>query len=734
MMRKKWKIYVSAAAAVLAVWYLVCLPRDLFKDTDYSTVVLSKDGGLLGARIADDGQWRFPPCKTVPEKYGTCLVEFEDRYFRYHPGVNPVSVLRAAAGNIRAGHVTSGGSTITMQVIRLSRGRERNFRQKMIEAVLATRLELRCSKKTILAMYASHAPFGGNVVGVDAAAWRYFGRPADELSWGEAATLAVLPNAPGAVHMGRGREELLRKRNRLLKRLMENGRISMEEYSLAVTEPLPQAPHPLPALAPHLTEYWASVSHGQTIHTDIDYGIQKRVAALADSWSDKLSETGISDLAAVVIDVRSGAVAAYVGNASQYRTRPGMHVDIARASRSTGSVLKPLLYCALLQEGEILPKTLVPDLPVNLGGFSPQNYDMQFSGAVPADEALARSLNVPSVHMLRRFGVPKFYNLLKELGMGTLDRDAEDYGLSLVLGGAEGALLDLTSIYARLSQVYQSEDTKGSALHDRTALWYMFDALKEVNRPDEIDWRTIRSIRKTAWKTGTSFGFRDAWAIGVTPEYAVGVWAGNADGHGVPGLTGARTAGPLMFEIFNTLPRDYVSDAYAEDGWFLEPVYGEYVTAEVCHESGFLKGINCPDADTLKLPRAAMRTVACPYHRVIDGESRFVLPPAMEWYYRKNHPEYKVPPAGSGPAMEFIYPENGAEIRQPRLPDGSKSPVVFSLAHRNSGATVFWHLDNSYLGSTHFIHQIALDMEPGKHVMTVTDENGDSANVTFEIL
>lgn len=734
MMRKKWKIYVAAAAAVLAVWYLVCLPRDLFKDTDYSTVVLSKDGKLLGARIADDGQWRFPPCKTVPEKYGTCLVEFEDRYFRYHPGVNPVSVLRAAAGNIRAGHVTSGGSTITMQVIRLSRGRERNFRQKMIEAVLATRLELRCSKKTILAMYASHAPFGGNVVGVDAAAWRYFGRPADELSWGEAATLAVLPNAPGAVHMGRGREELLRKRNRLLKRLMERGRISGEEYSLSVREPLPQAPHPLPALAPHLTEYWASVRHGQTIHTGIDYGIQKRVAALADSWSDKLSETGISDLAAVVIDVRSGAVSAYVGNASQYRIRPGMHVDIARAPRSTGSVLKPLLYCALLQEGEILPKTLVPDLPVNLGGFSPQNYDMQFSGAVPADEALARSLNVPSVHMLRRFGVAKFYNLLKELGMGTLDRDAEDYGLSLVLGGAEGALLDLTRIYASLSQVYQSEDTKGSALHDRTALWYMFDALKEVNRPDEIDWRTIRSIRKTAWKTGTSFGFRDAWAIGVTPEYAVGVWAGNADGHGVPGLTGAKTAGPLMFEIFNALPRDYVSDAYAEDGWFLEPVYGEYVTAEVCHDSGFLKGIDCADADTLRLPCAAMRTGACPYHCVIDGESRFVLPPAMEWYYRKNHPEYKVPPVGSGPEMEFIYPENGAEIRQPRLPDGSKSPVVFSLAHRGSGATVFWHLDNSYLGSTNFIHQIALDMEPGKHVMTVTDENGDSANVTFEIL
>lgn len=730
---KTWKKAGIAAAAALAVWYLVCLPRDLFKGTPYSTVVLDRNGELLGARIADDGQWRFPPCDSVPYKYRTALIEFEDRYFRWHPGVNPVSVVRAAAGNIRAGHVTSGGSTITMQLIRLSRGRERTLGQKMIEAILATRLELRCSKKKILAMYASYAPFGGNVVGLEAASWRYFGRPPYELSWGEAATLAVLPNSPGSIHPGRGREELLRKRNRLLARLKDKGVITPEEFALASSEPLPDAPGPLPQIAPHLVERCAARQHGQTVRTGIDASLQKRISELADSWSDELAKTGIADLSVVVIDVNTGSTIAYIGNASQRRKRNGMLVDIASAPRSTGSILKPLLYCALLQEGDILPKSLIPDLPVNINGFSPQNFDQKFCGAVPADEALARSLNVPAVHMLRRFGVQKFCNILKKSGMGTLSRPADDYGLSLILGGAEGTLLDITRIYASLSNIYQNPEKVEAPLNDRTSLWYTFEALKEVNRPDEMDWKTVSSIKKTAWKTGTSFGFRDAWAIGVTPEYAVGVWAGNADGKGMPGLTGAKAAGPLMFRIFNVLPQKYNSGTYAEDGWFLEPVYGEYTKAAVCRQSGCLKGINCSEADTVMLPKAAMRSISCPYHISDHGRSRFVLPPAMEWYYRKNHPEYNPPKEMSRNPMEFIYPESGVEVRIPRLEDGEPGEMVFSLAHRYPETRVYWHFDGRYLGETAFIHQYSMSPEPGRHTMTVTDDKGNTVSTTFTV-
>ena len=730
--------------ALLAAYYF-CLPKDLFKGTSYSTVVTDRNGELLGARIASDGQWRFPPSDTVPEKFRTALIEFEDRWFAYHPGVNPVSIARAAAGNIKAGHVTSGGSTITMQVIRMSRGRERNIGQKIIEAILATRLELRCSKNEIIGLYASHAPFGGNVVGLEAASWRYFGRPPDELSWGEAATLAVLPNSPGEIHPGKNRTRLLEKRNRLLGSLYRHGHIDSLDFVLACDEPLPGEPVALPQEAHHLTEYYWKTSPGKRIKTAIDIHLQKQIQAVTDQWNNEFSQTGIHDLAAIVKDVRTGETLAYIGNANPDRKRPGGEVDIIRAPRSTGSILKPLLYCALLQDGEILPNTLLPDVPININGFSPQNFNRQFYGAVPASEALARSLNVPSVHLLRRFGVAKFLDILRKCGMTTLKGSASHYGLSLILGGAEGTLGDITSIYSKLSASYQSADTthtsKGDRLYnfplkDKCALWWTFDALKEVNRPDEIDWRLIGSIKKVAWKTGTSFGFRDAWAVGVTADYAVGVWAGNAQGQGVPGLTGARTAGPVMFEIFNLLPIKEYDSEYSRNGWFKEPVYGDYIIAEVCRESGCLKGVSCESSDTLMLPRKSVKSEPCPHHKVIDGVRTFILPPSMEWYYRQHHPEY-TPAMEKGKTdsspMEFIYPENGAVIYIPRQLDGSITGITLNLAHRTPKVNVFWHLDNEYVGQTQMIHQLTLKPSPGKHSVTAVDESGNSISVGFTV-
>ncbi len=738
---------VILSCSLLLGGYLFCLPKDLFKGTCYSTVVTDRNGELLGARIASDGQWRFPPSDTVPEKFRTALIGFEDRWFPYHPGVNPVAIVRAACGNLKAGRVTSGGSTITMQVIRMSRGKERTIWQKMVEAVLATRLELRCSKQEILGLYASHAPFGGNVVGLEAAAWRYFGRPPVELTWGEAATLAVLPNAPAEIHPGKNRMRLLEKRNRLLGTLYKRGDIDSLDFVLACDEPLPTEPVPLPQEAHHLTEYYWKTTPGKRIRTTIDIGLQRQVQAIADQWNQELSGEGISDLAAIVEDVLTGETLAYVGNANPQRKRPGSEVDIIRSPRSTGSILKPLLYCSMLQDGEILPNTLLPDIPVNLNGFSPQNFNRRFNGAVPASEALARSLNVPSVHMLRRYGVPRFLDILKKCGMTSLDKSASHYGLSLILGGAEGTLLDVTTAYSKLSASYQSADTShvgrddrlhGFPLKDKSALWWTFDALKEVNRPDEMDWRLIGSIRKVAWKTGTSYGFRDAWAVGVTPDYAVGVWAGNAQGQGVPGLTGARSAGPVMFDIFNLLPSKEYDREYSRNGWFKEPVYGDYALFEVCRETGYLKGVDCERCDTLALPRKAVRSVPCPYHKTIEGDKVFVLPPSMEWYYRQHHPEYVIhaDTGGNGSndsPMEFIYPENGAAIYIPRQLDGSIQGITFNLAHRIPSATVYWHLDNEYVGQTEMIHRMTLCPDIGKHSVTAVDGTGNTISVVFTI-
>ena len=729
------RIIWGVVAGLVVVW-LCCLPRELFRDVSYSTVVESAEGELLGARIAADEQWRFPPSDTVPERYATALIQFEDRAFRWHPGVNPVALVRAAVANLRAGHVVSGGSTLTMQVIRLSRQKERTLWQKTIEAVQATRLELRYSKKQILALYAAHAPYGGNVVGLEAAAWRYFGRPAAELSWAEAATLAILPNAPGTLHLSRGREQLLAKRNRLLGRLLEHGDMDRDTYEAALEEPLPGAPLPLPALAPH---YVNRCPAGERTRTTLQIGLQRAVSEAVDRRSGDLAAEGVADMAAVVIDNASGAVVAYIGNACMDRERPGMQVDVAASARSTGSILKPFLYAAALEEGVILPRTLLPDVPMNLGGFAPQNFDRQFYGAVPASEALARSLNVPAVYLLRSYGVSKFHALLKEAGLSTLTEAPEHYGLSLILGGAEARLDEVTAAYAGMVRFYQGQNEADFA--PRLAIGYTLEALQEVNRPDELDWRLIRSVRKAAWKTGTSYGFRDAWAVGMTPAYTIGVWAGNAQGQGVPGLTGARAAGPVMFDILNLLPEDErwfeMPDQDGQDGGQAGhdggvtpgPDRGSAWVA-VCVQSGMLAGPECPETQDILIPAAGLETAPCPYHK--NGE--FVLPPAMEWYYKPHHPEYTgARKTQQEKAVEFIYPASGSTLTLPRQLNGQVEGVVFRVAHHKNDATLWWHLDNTYIGETRFLHELRLAPVPGKHALTVVDSEGNTASVVFYV-
>ena len=722
--------------AALLLWLFV-MPMRLFRGTQYSTVVESAEGELLGARIAADGQWRFPsslPAATgnpIPERFAKALVQFEDRHFYWHPGVNPVAIVRALRDKIQSGHVVSGGSTITMQVIRLSRGGKRNIWNKLIEAEEAVRLECRHKKREILALYAANAPFGGNVVGLEAASWRYFGRPPEELSWAESATLAVLPNAPSSIHPGRDREALKAKRNRLLARLHERGDIDLDTYRESIEEPLPDEPMPLPGYASHYVE---SAPRGVRTRSTLRFGLQKAVEEAVRRRSDALASEGVADMAAIVMDNGAGEIVAYVGNSSPSRVRPGVQVDIADAPRSTGSILKPFLYADALEAGVILPGTLLPDIPMNLGGFAPQNFDRQFYGAVHASDALARSLNVPAVFLLRKYGVERFYEDLKARGITTLTHPAGHYGLSLILGGAEARLTEITAAYSAMVQasVRKNGHFQGRAGQNEAsvrkyghfqgrdlALWYTFEALKEVNRPDQLDWRLIGSVRKAAWKTGTSYGFRDAWAVGMTPEYTIGVWAGNAEGGGVPGLTGARAAGPVMFDILNLLPESA--------GWFQEPSEG--IVADVCPQSGYLAGPDCPERTAMLLPPSALDSEPCPYH----GGGVFALPPVMEWYYRPHHPEYGSARKHQDAVMEFIYPSSGSTLSFPPQLSGETPGAVFRLAHRNPSTTIWWHLDGSYVGETTLIHDLRLAPEKGSHVLTVVDEDGNSLAVRFSV-
>lgn len=713
-MRKPVRKYLLIAAGSLLLLWLFCLPRNLFKGTPYSTVVVDRDGQLLGARIAADGQWRFPPTETVPEKYATALIQFEDRGFRHHPGVSIKAIGRAIVQNIKGGHTVSGASTLSMQVIRLSRQRERTVWQKLTEMFMATRLEARYSKDEILALYASHAPFGGNVVGLEAAAWRYLGRDASDLSWAEAATFAVLPNAPSSINLSQNRPALLEKRNRLLKRLKDRRFIDEYTYESALEEPLIGELHPLPSYCPHLVEEYNRSARGKTVRTGIMLNLQRRVEESLKRWREDLAESGINDLCAIITDVRSGGTIAYCGNADIEVKRPGAWVDIARSPRSTGSILKPLLYCAALQEGVILPSSLLPDVPTNFGGFSPKNFDLNYDGAVPADEALARSLNIPNVWLLKQFGTTRFVTKLKEMGISTLNRKPEEYGLSLILGGSEACLKDVVGAYAK------------KARNVDMATWYMLEALAEVGRPDQMDWRRVSSLRKVAWKTGTSYGSRDAWAIGITPDYVVGVWAGNAEGNSAPGLTGALTAGPVMFDLFNLLPTT---------GWFDEPK--DFIEVNVCPESGFLAGRDCPKKVKMKVPAGGKDARQCPWHREIKMEKWFVLPPLMEKYYRIKHQEYRPVPREENAdteVMSFAYPCDGAVLSPAKQMDGTSPGVRCEIVHTRQSATVYWHLDNEYLGETTDIHTMVIDMPSGFHRLMAVDDEGNKKEVMVKIM
>lgn len=713
------KKVMTISITLLIIGYIFCLPRQLFH-VPYSTVVTDRNEELLGARIASDGQWRFPPRKTTPEKIKQCLITFEDKHFYHHWGVNPLATGRALYQNLKNKRVVSGGSTLTMQTIRLARNKPRTLGEKVVEMIWATRLEFRASKEEILSMYVSHAPFGGNVVGLDAAAWRYFGHSAEDLSWAESAVLAVLPNAPAMIHLSKGRKTLLSKRNRLLKQLFEEEIIDASTYELAVSEPLPDEPHPLPQIAPHLVSRFYQERNGLYTRSTIDRGIQTHIESLAERWSNEFNRSDIRNLAILVIDIPTNQVVAYCGNVHFDRKQGGNQVDVIQAPRSTGSILKPFLYNAMLQEGSLLPKMLLPDVPVNINGFTPQNFSMQFEGAVPASEALARSLNIPAVTMLQRYGVPKFHHLLQQMGFKTINRAASHYGLSLILGGAEATLWDVTNAYAQMGRSLSNNspsptvsqgkkaqilletenteqinnDTKQTSRNHKSnhnkqekreqsnssplsveedseettsakagAAWLTLSALTEVNRPEEIDWKSIPSMQTIAWKTGTSYGFRDAWAVGVTPRYAVGVWVGNATGEGKPGLVGAQTAGPVLFDIFSYLP---------SSPWFERPT-GVFVDAEICRQSGHLKGRFCEETDTVLILPAGLRTEACPYHHLVTlsadeshriyencanteptiQKSWFALPPVWEWYYKQHHPEYKPLPPFK-PAVEKI--------------------------------------------------------------------------------
>lgn len=770
----------------IALLFIFSLPRPLFDDP-YSTVVLDINENILGVKIAPDGQWRFPETEAVSEKFETCILTFEDKRYYKHLGVDPLAMARAMKLNLRHKRVVSGGSTITMQVIRLSRkGKSRNIYEKVLESILAIRLELAYSKKEILNIYASHAPFGGNIVGIEAAAWRYFGRSPNQLSWAENAMLAVLPNAPSIIHTSKNRNLLKTKRDKLLQSLYELDYLTSTELELAIEEPIPEHPNPYPMHAYHLVNR-ASVEHsGSTskIMTSVDLNLQKQTNEIINRFTQRYQRNGINNIACLILEVETGNVKVYVGNADIMSNTPEKAIDMIVADRSTGSILKPFLYASMLTSGQLLPRSIVKDIPTKMGSFSPENFDRGFDGAVFADEALARSLNVPFVYMLKDYGIMKFLYILKSLKLNSINKSSDYYGLSLILGGAESNLWDICAAYSSMarslkhftqnSSRYNTEDyheanyrlydsgddnegrVKETSFISASAIYMTFEAMTSVNRPgEERSWKKFSSKQKVSWKTGTSFGFKDAWSVAVTPDYVVGVWVGNATGEGRTGIVGLSVAAPVLFEVLNILPN--------YDQWFEMP-YDELTYTAVCSKSGHLAGVNCGEVDSVWVPTTGINSTTCPYHKTINLDANaeyqvnsncypvemmihkpwFVLPPTMEAYYRNINSWYQpLPPfmngctdynMTSGEIMELIYPNQLSRVYIPVELSGDTLPAVFKAAHREKDATIYWYIDTKFYGYTKDFHDMAFKLAPGNYKLTLMDDKGNKLKRNFVVV
>jgi penicillin-binding protein 1C len=751
------------------------LPSTLFSDS-YSTVLNDKDGILIGAKIAKDGQWRFPLIDSVPISFEKAIITFEDKRFNSHYGVDFLALGRAIVQNVKARRVESGASTLSMQVIRLSRkGKPRSIYQKCIEIILALRLEFAYSKDEILQFYSSHAPFGGNVVGLETASWRYFKKSPDKLSIAESAMLAVLPNAPSLIHLSKNRNQLVEKRNRLLFKMMESELITKQDYELSLLEKIPDSPYPLPAFAPHLLEYSNVKKPGTIIQSTIALDVQKMLNEIGNYHHSLNAQSGIHNLALLVLDTKTGNTLGYLGNA--LLTKHESAVDMIQAKRSSGSVLKPFLYAYLLEEGKMLPHSLIKDIPTQIQGFNPKNYNKKHSGATPADKALAMSLNVPAVMSLQKYGVQPFISRLNTLGLSSIDKSADHYGLSLILGGGEVSLWELCGAYASMGRIlmrFNEENSKYST-HDihppsytiseynksnnydpsslsAGAIYNTFKAMLQVIRPsEEGEWQQFESSSPIAWKTGTSYGHRDAWAIGVSPKYTIGVWVGNADGEGKNGLVGVSKAGPILFDVLNRLP---------DSPFFIEPV-DDLIPIATCQKSGFLASPFCQPIDTIFSNAQGQNSSMCPYHKLIhlDGNGKrvssrcespskmthlgwFELPPSMAYYYRKNHPEYEKIPSfrleciqeASSDLMSFLYPSEKSKIYLPIDIDGIREKAIFRATHRDPKSVLYWHLDKEYLGYTEDVHSMGINASKGIHNIMIIDQLGNNVIQRFEII
>ncbi len=730
--------------------------------TDYSKVIRDKEGTVVYAFLNKTDKWRIAvDLQDVTPQLRNTILYKEDKYFYYHPGINPVAIGRALYRNMVTGRRTSGASTITMQLARLLDPAPRTYVTKVKEMFRALQLEWHFSKDEILQMYLNRVPYGGNIEGVKSASLFYYEQDPEALSLAQLVTLSIIPNRPESLRPGRDNQLLLKERNRWLCDFQEQGLFLSDEIEDALSEPLAIRRHSAPREIPHLAfRLTRNSPESFDFKTFIDQDIQDNVQALLSNYIQRLRNRNIGNVSALVVDNESRKVVAYVGSSSFFDDVYHGQIDGVRAVRSPGSTLKPFIYAKAIDQGLICLKTILTDVPVNYNGYDPENYDGKYHGRVTVEDALAQSLNVPAVKVLEHYGTERFVDDMIKAGFRTIDKQKKGLGLSVALGGCGVRLDELVGLYASFanSGVYSPlrYTTKDSSYIEDTicsaqAAWLITQTLTKLQRPDLPEkYENAMHLPHVAWKTGTSYGRRDAWSIGYDKQFTVGVWVGNFPGNGVAELNGAQFATPVLFEIFNGL------QYYGHREWFKEP--DGLDVRLVCSETGFVPSDSCANLITDFYLPGISETRKCKHHQkmFISSDEKYsycrnCLPPTgykikyfdnfppelIAWYNYQGIPYRKIPDhnpectrvfSGKAPVISSL--SDGVEYV---LYKDKNQKLKLECVAGNDVQEVYWYVNDRYLNAVRVNSHMFFCPPEGKVKISCADDKGRSGDIFIQV-
>ncbi len=741
---------------LLVLFFLLNLVFPIPDKIEYSTIVTDNKGELINASLTSDDKWRM---KTELEEISPLLrktiIAREDKYFYAHPGINPLAVVRALFKNTLRMKRTSGASTITMQVARALQPSKRNWPAKMREGFRAFQLEWKYSKDEILQLYLNLVPYGGNIEGVKAAAFIYFKKNPDHLSLAEITALSIIPNRPSSLVIGKNNDRIVTERNRWLQRFASENVFTKNEIEDALAEPLIASREKIPHYIPHLS-YKLKKQGNSSIKTTIDLNMQLKTEKLVADYIRAQRLRNIKNAAVVIIDNKTQKVITYVGSANFYDSTDGGQVNGANAVRQPGSTFKPLLYAMCFDEGLLTPKTVLSDVAINYDGYSPENYDRKFNGYVTVEYALEHSLNIPAVKSLRNLGAEKFIRSLSRCNFMQVQKDQRKLGLSMILGGCGTTLEELTGLFAAFANqgVYTPPSfLQSDSFYQKTTLvspasvYMINEILSKVNRPDfPLNWSATERMPKIAWKTGTSYGRRDAWSIGYNKNYTVGIWVGNFSGAGATDLSGSNIATPLLFKIFNTIDYDNDKD------WYNQP--GDCDMRQVCSETGLAPSDHChnlvtdyfiPLISSTKVCNNRQQVLLSPDEKLTyckncapesgykKKEFRWIEPDMRAWMDQAGIAYQKIPEHNpdcelifKGSAPDIMSPANGTEYF---MSTTDREPLQLVCKTGNDVSKVFWYINNKFYKSSNAGEKQFFMPEEGPVKISCTDDKGRNRDI-----